>query len=39
MNLIEKSPREFLEFNYYLERIRDSIPIFLIELDDLFGET
>ena len=26
MNLIEKSPREFLEFNYYLERISDSIP-------------
>jgi hypothetical protein len=25
MNLIEKGPREFLEFNYYLERIRDSI--------------
>lgn len=25
MNLIEKSPREFLELNYYLERISDSI--------------
>ena len=25
MNLIEKSPREFLEFNYYLERISDSV--------------
>src|SRR5215813_835337 len=26
MNLIEKSPGEFLEFNYYLERISDAIP-------------
>src|SRR5215831_7606015 len=25
MNLIEKSPSEFLEFNYYLERISDSV--------------